>query len=274
MTLPAWADQYLAHLGLTAEPPTVGLLTRLLHAHLHRVPFENISKLHYAGRIAEHGWKFPPLEVWVERVAGRSFGGTCFTINSALCQLLTELGFEARLMRASGGGHLTVGVKLDGKLCLADAGVGAPLFEPVDLSRSTRVDRFGRGLQIYPMAGEPGAYHLDHYLDGERKMTWTFTSMPEPFEHFAANVDYSYGPSGHFMNFITCSLYQEARHLALRNSALTIRQPDGSKTVRELATVEEIEAVLSEEFGLSGLPVREAAEALAARGIDIFAAAP
>lgn len=143
----------MTYVGLAAEPPSLGFLERLLHAHLHRVPFENISKMHYFRRLPELGWKIPPPEVWVELVRTRNFGGTCFTINSTLYRVLTLLGYDARLMRVSGGGHMAVGVRLDGNLYLVDPALGAPLFEPVDLSAPASVERFGRGVRIYPMEG-------------------------------------------------------------------------------------------------------------------------
>lgn len=271
--LPEWFIHYLDHLGLQPEPPSLGFLSRLLYAHLHRVPFENISKLHYYRQLPELGWKVPPPEVWVENLRNHNFGGTCFTINSTLHKVLTLLGYDARLMRVSGGGHMSLGVKLGGKLYLVDPGLGAPLFEPVDLSAPTRTERFGRGIHVLPMAGEPGAYHLDHYLEGERKLAWTFAAMPEPFDQFEPNIEYSYSPTGYFMVFMTCSLYQEEprRSLALRNNLFTVRQPDGSKQVTELQSIPEFEEVLHDEFRLPGLPVREALETLTSIGIDPFA---
>ncbi len=272
-TLPPWASLYLDLLGLQPEPPSTSFLRRLLHAHLHRIPFENISKLHYYRRLPELGWKVPPPEAWVENVRTRNFGGTCFTINSTLHRVLTLLGYEARLLRVSGGGHMSVGVKLDGKLYLVDPGLGAPVFEPIDLSAPAAVEHFGRGIRVYPMDGEPGAYHLDHYLEGERKLAWTFSAMPEPFDQFAPNLDYSYSPTGYFMVFMSCSLYQQEprRSLALRNSLFTVRHPDGSKTITELKSVDEMEEVLTAEFRLPGLPVREAVETLTSLGVDVFA---
>lgn len=148
--LPPWALDYLRFLGLSPEPPSLGFLGRLLKAHLHRVPFENISKLHYFRRVPDLGWKIPPPEIWVESIRTRNFGGTCFTINTTLHRVLTLLGYDARLMRVSGGGHVSVGVRLGGRLYLTDPGLGAPLFEPLDLTAPATVERFGRGMETEP----------------------------------------------------------------------------------------------------------------------------
>lgn len=227
----------------------------------------------YFRRLAELGWQVPPADFWVENVRSRGFGGTCFSINSNLHRLLTALGYDARFMRVAGGGHLSVAVTLDGRLYLTDPGMGAPLFEPVELRAPVTVERFGRGVRVYPMAGEPGAYHLDHYLDGEHKMGWTFATMPEPWEQFEPNLAASYTATGYFMRFLVCSLYQEkpARNLALRNSLFTVRLPDGSKRETVLTSVAELEAVLTEEFRLPDLPVREAVQTMASLGVDVFA---
>ncbi len=274
--LPGWVRGYLEFLGLSPEPPSLDFLGRLLRAHLHRIPFENISKLWYFRRLAELGWSVPPPEIWTESVRRRNFGGTCFTINSNLYRALLELGYDARLMRVAGGGHLSVGVRLEGRLHLVDPGLGAPLFAPVDLSRDTSVDWCGRGMRIYPMRNEPGAYHMDHYSDGKRKLAWTFSTLPEPLSQFGPNIDNSYSPTGYFMVYMTCSLYSANpdRNLSLANSAFTVRHADGRKIVTVLDSVEDIETVLREEFRLPGLPVREAIETLAGLGVDVFAAAP
>ncbi len=271
--LPDWAYSYLRFLGLAPAAPSLGVLAHLLRAHLHRIPFENISKLYYFRRLADLGWKVPPSETWVENVVTRNFGGTCFTINSTFYRLLTLLGYDTRLMRVAGGGHLSVGVRLDDRLYLVDPALGVPLFEPADLLKPTVIDWCGRGMRIFPMNGERGAYHMEHYTDGERKHSWTFSSMPESWDQFEANIDYSYSATGFFMVFLSCSLYQAEpkRNLSLLNNVFTARYANGNRTVTNLGSVEHFEEVLATEFRLPGLPVREAIETLKALGVDVFA---
>jgi arylamine N-acetyltransferase len=141
-----------------------------IRSQLYKVPFEAISKLYYFGRLSEVNWKVPPPDVWLMNVTTRNVGGNCFSINFNLCQLLSQLGFQARLMRANGGNHIMVGVKLDGRLYLSDAAHGGPLFKAVDLAATTRAEEFGRGVHIYPMVDEPGAYHFDQYAGGEHRI--------------------------------------------------------------------------------------------------------
>ncbi len=44
---PEFARRYLTLLGVEVGPPTLGLLRALVRSHVQRIPFENISKLHY-----------------------------------------------------------------------------------------------------------------------------------------------------------------------------------------------------------------------------------
>ena len=70
-------DFYLQLLGVTRSHPDLQLLTRLVRAHLDRLPFENVSKLLYFRR---NGLKdIPDLRVYLDRSERYHFGGTCYS---------------------------------------------------------------------------------------------------------------------------------------------------------------------------------------------------
>lgn len=74
------------------------------------------------------------------------------------------------------------------------------------------------------------------------------------------------------MTILRCQLYQthKQRSVSLVNNKFSIRYSNGETSVKTLFSSEEIIAVLSEEFMLPKLPVKEAIEVLKTLNIDIF----
>ncbi len=59
-------ERYLNLIGIQQRPPSVSYLTSLIHHHLSKIPYENISKII---RYYEIGPSIPTLEEFVEGVA-------------------------------------------------------------------------------------------------------------------------------------------------------------------------------------------------------------
>ncbi|XP_077536111.1 arylamine N-acetyltransferase / N-hydroxyarylamine O-acetyltransferase-like [Haemaphysalis longicornis] len=88
------AQEYLRHLGVgDAVEPTRHNLDTLIHAHLERVPFENIDRL-----------LDRPVLLNAEAVFGKVLrsgrGGSCFELNSLFGRLLLALGYRLQLRSA------------------------------------------------------------------------------------------------------------------------------------------------------------------------------
>ncbi len=125
-------DAYLERInyGGTLEP-TAETLRRLHVAHLHAVPFENLSI--HAGEtiVLDDGALF-------EKVVARRRGGFCYELNGLFAALLRALGFEVTHHLAVVGGegpvnHMALLVTLDGERWLADAGLGEGFLDPLPL---------------------------------------------------------------------------------------------------------------------------------------------
>lgn len=108
-------------------------LKKLQAAHLHTVPFENLS-IHTGEWIRlEHGWLF-------DKIVGRRRGGFCYELNGLFGWLLREIGYDVTLLsarvRSSGGefgpefDHLVLLIDLDGSW-LVDVGFGRAFTEPL-----------------------------------------------------------------------------------------------------------------------------------------------
>ncbi|NGQ94944.1 arylamine N-acetyltransferase [Brevibacillus sp. SYP-B805] len=266
-------------MGLTAQPATYAFLSAICRAHLHTFAFENISKLLYYRDRQQNGFVIPPVEVFVEQRARHHFGGTCFTLNSRLHQLLAALGFDARLVKL-GKDHMGIVVEVPefpGERLYVDCGAAAPFFRPVRFEREEAdVAAFGTDeVRIVPDQEEPGQYRFIRYRRGEIvSQEWTFSpDQGRSFAEFEPIIEESNRPGTFFMSSLRCQLWQTQynRSISLVNNMLTIRTADGEEHKQTLQSIEEIEGVLADEFGLPLLPVREAVEVLASLGTDIFA---
>src|SRR3954447_10396513 len=86
-----WTARYLALLGVEHPAPSLDALTRLVEAHVLRVPFENITA--HLRRRDHPGSPVPSpdrehlLEAWEQRRGG----GVCFDIAAMVVPLLTSL---------------------------------------------------------------------------------------------------------------------------------------------------------------------------------------
>ncbi len=134
--------EYLERLGIEAPPrPTLDGLRKLHRAHVHQIPFENLS-IHLGEEIV-----LGPDEL-LAKIVDRHRGGFCYELNGAFASLLRALGYNVTLLaaRVFNGeqlgppfDHMTLRVDLD-EPWLADAGFGGqlPIPTPPEQSRSTR----------------------------------------------------------------------------------------------------------------------------------------
>lgn len=160
------AVAYLERIGLSGPiAPDLESLRRLQAAHLHTVPFENLS-IHLDEPILLDD------EALFDKIVRRRRGGFCYELNGAFALLLTEFGFRVTLRgaRVFGGGrygppldHLALQVDL-AESWLVDVGFGRFSLEPLRLSTDgPQSDPYGEfridGLDV-TMNGKP-QYRLD-----------------------------------------------------------------------------------------------------------------
>lgn len=120
---------WLTRLGLPSDlPATHDSLTAITHAHLDRIPFENLSV--FCGAVPDLG-----LEALSDKMIHHRRGGYCFEVNTLLCAGLRGLGFDARLRMArvmwqrkvpGPRTHCVCLVALEGAEYLVDVGFGGP----------------------------------------------------------------------------------------------------------------------------------------------------
>ncbi|MFO7609955.1 MAG: arylamine N-acetyltransferase, partial [Candidatus Krumholzibacteriia bacterium] len=215
---------YLDQLRLDAEPPSLAALEALVTAHLARVPFENASKLAWAGRGLPPA--LPSLDEFLAGAVRDGTGGTCYLLNSALNALLRDLGYDAVLCGADMDRpdvHLVNVVRLDDRPYLVDVGYGAPLFRPLPLDEA-RPQHLARGSEAWVLhpADPDGRHRLEQLRHGERVHGYVLDLRPRRLEEFTGVVADSFGAEAVFMNRLRLIRHTPARSVSLLDLSVVI----------------------------------------------------
>jgi arylamine N-acetyltransferase len=86
-------QRYLRLLGIVGRPSGLDGLRTLVRRHLAAVPFENISKLLLFHR--QRTGRATTLTEFLDGIEYSDLGGTCYTNNLFLTELLRNLGYDA-----------------------------------------------------------------------------------------------------------------------------------------------------------------------------------
>lgn len=244
-------DRYLDVLRIPRREPSLGALSEVVSAHLIRVPFENISKV--LRKLAGQGAVFPTLEEYLAGIEQYGFGGTCYTNNYYLFQLLSHLGYQIKLCGADMEGfppnvHMVSMVELDGREYMVDVGYGAPFWEPIPRDSADDVSvRFGQNEYILKPQDSAGRSHLESYRDGELIHGYIAKPAPLELQSFSEVIQRSFTDEARFMNNLSLSLFGENESYSIRNFSVVEAKGD-SVTVELLQTVEELQNIVLERF--------------------------
>jgi arylamine N-acetyltransferase len=236
--------RYLRLLGIDEVPPGLEGLRLIVRRHLVRVPFENVSKL--LGRAIA-------LDEFLDGVEHHDLGGTCYSVNSHLAELLCACGYRAELLGADMTNpdvHVCVRVH-DGPGYLVDCGFAAPFREPVPLdglpytvnegTHRYRFQRHERGIALH--FGESVSY-VAH-------------EPPRTMAEFASVIRASFALEAHFMNHLRIARFFEDDSVELLDRKMSVHR-EGRTEEREFASLDELEHAVHTEFALPRCPLREA----------------
>jgi N-hydroxyarylamine O-acetyltransferase len=248
-------DAYLARIGYGGpRTPTLETLDGLMRAHVQRIPFESLDVI--LGR----GIDLDPAAVERKLVHARR-GGYCFEHNSHFLHVLTALGFEATPLSARvrmqrprwftpPRTHMFLRVMLDGRPWLADVGIGA-----LSLTGAIRLDLDD---EAQPTPHEPRRltrdgelrFHQVRFADGWHDVyDFTGEEMPE-IDRVVGNWYTSTHPTSHFRERLMVTRATDDGRLVLLNRELAVRDRHGVSRPRQLASHDELVAVLAEHFDL------------------------
>lgn len=268
--------KYLNFLNLQLEKPSYKYLEQICNAQLNTFPFENISKLLYFRENNYNNFEIPSFELFIKNYRENNFGGTCYILNSNLMVLLKELGFDCYHVML-GNEHMGIIVNIENERFYVDCGAAAPFFKPVCFEKDINyITHFGKDeVYISPVDLENNRYKYVRYTNGKQNgKTWHFNSSKvAKVSDFNEAIEVSNKSNAPFMSILRCQLYQtdNQRSVSLVNNKFSTRYSSGETVVKILSSKEEINKVLSKEFNLPKLPVKEAIEVLKTLNIDIFA---
>jgi N-hydroxyarylamine O-acetyltransferase len=279
--LPEWALSYLQRLQLEPKTADLSVLRELCRAHMQVFPYENVSKLHFSQ--GSQPYLVPTPEVYIANAIRYDYGGTCFANNGSLLALLRNLGYRAHLVPLSEA-HTAIlvwGLLDNDEPVYVDMGAAAPFFEPVRFITDTvqAATAFGsESVRIVPDAVQPNRYRFLRMRRGELVSDkWNFDpSEAKELPDFSEAIESTFQPTATFMKCLRIHHYQleRKRRLSLLNNSFQIMDENGAEQIVLLRSIDELEAVVAEEFGLSRMPVREATSILLQYGVDVFAPEP
>lgn len=247
-------DSYLARIGYSGpKTPTLTTLQALSALHPAVIPFENLDVL----------LKRPirlDVEALSEKLVHAGRGGYCFEQNTLLMAALQALGFSVRGLAArvqwrnpaaavGARTHMVLLISLPEGGFIADAGFGgltltAPLRMEAGVEQQTphgsyRLVAIGDELQLQAKTAEDWSPVYQMSLHEQLRPDWE-----------VANWFTSTHPRSRFINSLMAARSLSDRRLGLLNRTLRVHRPDGTSERHVLETAGELEAVLTNDFGI------------------------
>lgn len=255
--------RYLRLLAIDDIPAGLEGLRRLSRQHLLRVPFENVSKLLLLG--AEGAGRMTRLPEFLDGIEHHDLGGTCYTNNPFLAELLLALGYDADLLGADMDNpnvHTCIRVRLDGAAYHVDVGYAAPLGEPIPLDRLPHVVVQGITRYVLDRGDDGAGLSLTVYSRGERVHGYRVHETPRPFEFFRPAILDSYARGSMFTSSLRITRFFPDGVVELKGGSLASFR-GGTRSERQLRGVKELESAVENDLAMPRCPINEALRILA-----------
>lgn len=261
-------NAYFERIGFSGSiAPTLATLEMLHALHPAVIPFENLGPL--------MGDAVPLDQPSLERkLLSEKRGGYCFEHNLLFKRILEDLDYSVRPLLArvvwtnpegidAPPSHLLLRVEVNGQAYIADVGFGGltlttPLRLRADVEQVTPHETFRL------TGGEPD-WTLEVKIGEAWKAVYAFTLDEASQEDIAGiNQRLSGDPASPFTHELRVALSPGGRRIKLLNTMFTLQPVDGEKEQREIAGMESLRSVLTEQFGIV-LPNDERLEPALAR---------
>lgn len=249
--------RYLHLLGISGSPTGLEGLCALVRRHLIRVPFENVSKLMLYDR--EGAGRPVTIPEFLDGIEHQDLGGTCYSSNPFLAELLQALGYDAVLLAADMSEpdvHTSIRVRVDGRDYHVDVGYAAPLFEPIPIDALPYELSFGHDRYVLDRTA-PG-YELTLYTNGERRHGYVVHEPPRATAYFHQTILKSFEPARTFMRCLRITRFIDSGGaIELRNRRLLQISGDSS-TERQITSLEDLRQVVTRHFDMPRCPIERA----------------
>lgn len=250
--MPLDVNAYLTRIGYKGPlEPSAKTLRDLHVAHLHTVPFENLSIHANEPIVLEDTCLF-------EKVVQRRRGGFCYELNGLFAALLRSLGFQVEMLSAGVAReagvfgadfeHMTLLVTLDQRW-IADVGFGDSFLEPLLLDEPGEQIQ---GTRAYKFDSD-GNYRIlmQRNLDGTWAPQYRFTLTPHVYADYEAMCEFQQtSPESHFTQKRICTLPTNTGRVTLSDLRLITTRNAGERAEEDLAGEDEYATALREHFGI------------------------
>jgi arylamine N-acetyltransferase len=181
------------------------------------------------------------------------FGGTCYTNNYYLYQLLANLGYQIKLCGADMSNpdvHLVSMVTVEKREYLVDAGYAAPFLTPLPRDLATDyIIVLGRDRYVLKPQDASGCSHMELYRDGSLKHGYLAKPMPRQIHEFEHVIVDSYRDDATFMNALLLARFFPNRSLVIHN--LAVIEPRGTvSSIQTLSNQDQLGQVVFEYFAI------------------------
>jgi len=252
MALSSLHRRYLEILEVDVGSASLPALRCLVRAQVHKVPFENISKLYYWKARGFRG--VPSLEVYLDGIEYHGFGGTCYSNNPHFHGLLRALGFEARLYGADMSQpdvHTAISVRLDGRRYHIDTGYAAPFDRPLPQDNDADAEiRLGNERWVLGPADAAGRWQMEHHRDGRLIHGYTVKPSERVPSFFAPAIADSFRPHSTFMKTLRLVRFGDGWSLGIQDYCV-IRSTRAGHEIERLDDRNELIAVIADTFGIA-----------------------
>jgi len=253
--------RYLSLLGIRRQRPGFEFLKEILRAQTSKIPFENISKLYYKKRLnLRHLIAF---QLYLDGIEKYGFGGTCYSVNFYLNQLLNWLGYDVKLCGADMKNpdvHIVNILNIKNCEFLIDAGYAAPfsmplpLDLPVDYSINMGNDRY-----ILKPRDNNKRSQIELYQNGELVHGYTVNPQARNIGEFRHVIEDSFKENSTFMNALLLTRFDDNNFIVIHNMTLIESSLQSSKK-HSFDTIEQLALAINNLFGLPGSIVLESLE--------------
>jgi len=242
---------YLNRIGINEKdlPANLKTLKLLQKTHLLKIPFENLD-IH---------WKNPIVldtEKFFDKIINKKRGGFCYELNGLFNELLTELGFQTKIISArvfngkdfgAEYDHLAILVKIEDEEYLVDVGFGDFSAEPL---------KFVLDKEQKDANGTFLIKNHDEYFEVVKKhgesweSEYIFKDLARDLNEFAEMCNFHQtSPQSHFTRGKVCSLMTENGRKTMTDKKF-IKTENGAKTETEIASEDEFNDILAREFAI------------------------
>ncbi len=254
--------RYLKLIGIEAIPTGIDGLNQVVRNHLYNIPFENISKLLLFGK--EKAGRPISLSEFLDNIEFQNLGGTCYSNNPFLQELLSFLGYKTYLLGADMDNpnvHTCIRAILDSHHYHIDVGYAAPFKEAIRLNNTPLEIKHGKNTYLIKKIESRNKYGVEIISDGEKIHGYVINEESRKFDLFSKTIKDSFKPGNTFMSCIRITRFFEDRSVTLKNRTLTTC--NGEKVFSKvLNNIEDIEVAVKNDLLMPECPIKDAIKIL------------